>query len=791
MKWFLIATLAIAFTACGGGGGDNPTAQETAQAKIVAYADSNGTNGKPPSVQDYTDAGVTGVTESNKDTMNELVKNSTAEGIDTLAKVQALADGLGAPDNTAPSITTTATTTATEDTEYSYTPTATDVEGGTITWSISGEPAGMTISSTTGEVTWTPTEGVTTSGEVTITATDDGTPALTDTQKLTISVNAVNDAPVATADSNTTDEDTPLSIAVLANDTDTENDTLSIKAGSITTPSQGGTAVINGTNIDYTPATDFYGTETFDYTVSDGTVDGNTVTVTVTVNSVVDNAPKLVEPTYLTSFTYSGDANWTEDNTTYYSATGSWKNEDINDSQSACMEASVDESEDTSMAFAYKVSSESCCDKLKFYIDGSEQNQYIDNQWTTATHSIASGTHTLKWCYSKDSSSSSGDDTAWIDDIKVGEMHYTLAEDRALGQIGSIGIVPQDDANISSFTIDGNGSEKFSVALDGRLSLIAKLDYETQRAYTLSITAHNGAGASNTVTRTIAVTDIDDLYITNAFFDNNGTAGDSGDDRLLLQYSKTLDESSIDSPVSTNFVINLNGTVDTGDSTAEYNASKSYYHHILSLVGANTLLEQNISIATDTLTASGAETQDSTKTLIRATAGSRVVKKTGQTKSYDENGEKVVPISSIKDDGYYQSGVAPRYSRDDVKEVVVDHVTGLSWQDDTAVTSNEQNWTDAIIYCNDLNTTANSGYDDWRLPTIDELVYITDKGKYNPAIDNSPTAFQNTNSSSYWTATTNASNTSRAWVVDFNYGSGSNGGKGFSGYVRCVRAGQP
>ncbi|MDQ7084920.1 MAG: hypothetical protein Q9M36_08290 [Sulfurovum sp.] len=151
----------------------------------------------------------------------------------------------------------------------------------------------------------------------------------------------------------------------------------------------------------------------------------------------------------------------------------------------------------------------------------------------------------------------------------------------------------------------------------------------------MSFTAHNAMGASNAVTRIIEVTDVDDLYITNAFYDDNDTV-DTADDRLLLQYSKTLDSSSIQSPVGTNFVINLSDTLDGGDSTAEYNATKTYYPHEIALDGANTLNEQNISIALDTLTANMLETKDKTKTLIRAVVGSSVVKKTGQTDSYDE-----------------------------------------------------------------------------------------------------------------------------------------------------------
>jgi hypothetical protein len=47
-----------------------------------------------------------------------------------------------------------------------------------------------------------------------------------------------------------------------------------------------------------------------------------------------------------------------------------------------------------------------------------------------------------------------------------------------------------------------------------------------------------------------------------------------------------------------------------------------------------------------------------------------IVKKTGQVKSYEKY-----------DDGYYQKGADPSYTRDNEKEIVTDNLTGLMWQD--------------------------------------------------------------------------------------------------------------
>jgi len=178
-------------------------------------------------------------------------------------------------------------------------------------------------------------------------------------------------------------------------------------------------------------------------------------------------------------------------------------------------------------------------------------------------------------------------------------------------------------------------------------------------------------------------------------------------------------------------------------------------------------------------------------------ASAYAIKKTGQTLSYEANGT-IHTAGTQKDDGYYQKGISHSYSRDNTKEVVLDHITGLMWQDNesiqkqwvTTANYNAGNYSDtsgdtASTYCSDLTL---GGYSDWRLPSAKELLFIVDNSKYNPSIDNQ---FQNIVSNGYWSSTTDASNTSHAWYVDFYDGSTHYyGGKYYSLYVRCVRAGQ-
>ena len=70
------------------------------------------------------------------------------------------------------------------------------------------------------------------------------------------------------------------------------------------------------------------------------------------------------------------------------------------------------------LTFMYKVSSENNYDKLHFYMDNQEKGTWSgDVSWTQFTQPVTAGQHTFKWSYTKDSSVSSGEDCAWIDDI--------------------------------------------------------------------------------------------------------------------------------------------------------------------------------------------------------------------------------------------------------------------------------------------------------------------------------------------------------------------------------------
>mgnify|MGYP001159958392 CR=1 FL=1 len=120
------------------------------------------------------------------------------------------------------------------------------------------------------------------------------------TQRINVTINEVADevepnvGPVLEKDNATMDEDTSVTLNVLANDYDPNGDTLTvISVGSLAH----GTAVINGdSTITYTPDENFHGEESFVYTVSDGNGGYATQRINIIVNDVTDPEPSNAAP---------------------------------------------------------------------------------------------------------------------------------------------------------------------------------------------------------------------------------------------------------------------------------------------------------------------------------------------------------------------------------------------------------------------------------------------------------------------------------------------------------------
>src|SRR5207245_635498 len=144
---------------------------------------------------------------------------------------------------------------------------------------VSGVSHGTLALNADGSFTYTPAANFNGSDSFTYMANDaaaDSNPAT-----VTITVNPVNDAPVAANDSYSTNEDTALNVStpgVLANDTDVDGD--SLHAVLVAGPAHGTLALSSNGSLTYTPAANFNGSDSFTYKANDGAADSDTATVT-------------------------------------------------------------------------------------------------------------------------------------------------------------------------------------------------------------------------------------------------------------------------------------------------------------------------------------------------------------------------------------------------------------------------------------------------------------------------------------------------------------------------------
>ncbi|MBN2824143.1 MAG: DUF1566 domain-containing protein, partial [Campylobacterales bacterium] len=154
------------------------------------------------------------------------------------------------------------------------------------------------------------------------------------------------------------------------------------------------------------------------------------------------------------------------------------------------------------------------------------------------------------------------------------------------------------------------------------------------------------------------------------------------------------------------------------------------------------------------------------------------------------------------DDGYYDRGELRSFTRAD--DIVTSTTMGLMWQDNADVVTVKKPWLSqlnylgyrhedtsgdtAATYCSNLRL---GGYSDWRLPSVEELMSITDKSKVNNGADkleNSIDAqFLYTNGEIYWSSTSHVGESSKAWTVKFDYGSNRWSNKSDAYFIRCVR----
>ncbi len=153
-------------------------------------------------------------------------------------------------------------------------------------------------------------------------------------------------------------------------------------------------------------------------------VDGDARTLNFGIEMGADEVSNSIVPgvfgeeldTTTLSFTTGGGAPWFGQTSTYYYDSDAMQSGDIEDSQESWLQTTVTGA--GTLTFWWKVSSETNYDFLEFYIGSTLQSGPISGStnWAQKSYNVTgSGSHTLKWRYVKDDSSSYNSDCGWVD----------------------------------------------------------------------------------------------------------------------------------------------------------------------------------------------------------------------------------------------------------------------------------------------------------------------------------------------------------------------------------------
>ena len=124
-----------------------------------------------------------------------------------------------------------------------------------------------------------------------------------------------------------------------------------------------------------------------------------------------------------------GDAQWFGQAAITNDNTDALQSGAIADSQESCFETSI--SGANNIRFYWKVSSQNDHDHLNFYVDDALKERISGElDWEEFIYLVTgSGSHVLKWCYQKDGGDSSGNDRAWVDELRISPLStVTLAQ---------------------------------------------------------------------------------------------------------------------------------------------------------------------------------------------------------------------------------------------------------------------------------------------------------------------------------------------------------------------------
>ncbi len=332
-------------------------------------------------------------------------------------------------------------------------------------------------------------------------------------------------------------------------------------------------------------------------------------------------------------------------------------------------------------------------------------------------------------------------------------------------EVDVLDIEATDSGFVTYSLLDSEDSDKFSInAQSGQLSFKTPVDFENpldsdaNNIYKVRVSAKDSV--LNEATQDITVT-------VNNIFDVKPAI-----EPLTITISEGV---KVDSQIG-NIIINNSGDSAIKSITLGGEGSENFS---VDTQGAITLKNQ-LSFAQKplyTLTAvasNSAGNSDPVSLIINVTEVTDTLPSTGQITSKVDF-----------DDGYYKRGIPKSFTDNNETDIVTDNLTSLQWQDINYELglNKDINYTEAVAYCNNLEQ---AGFNDWRVPTSDEYVYIADRG-IERILDES-FGFIDDYLTHYWTST-DSNVAGYKWTIELEYGESKTdaitNNQGMS--VRCVR----
>ncbi|MBS1542731.1 MAG: tandem-95 repeat protein [Bacteroidetes bacterium] len=375
-------------------------------------------------------------------------------------------------------------------------------------------PEGTWSVNASGDLTYTPAPNYNGTAVISYTV-NDNIGVNSNTANVTITVNAVNDPPVANSDTGTTNEDTPVTLPnITANDTDVDGtidvtsvdlDPLSAGIQNNFSDAKGSWTVNASGQVTYSPVLNFNGVASISYTVNDNLgATSNSATITITVNPVNDppvaanDATTTNEDTQVTLniVTNDTDVDGTVDPASVDLNTGTAG------IQNSFTNASGSWSVDASGVVTYNPA-------LNF--NGTAGLNYTVNDNSGATSNIASITITVLPV--NDPPVANPDSGTTNEDTPVTLPNITANDTDVDGTIdvSSVDLDPTTAGVQSSFS-DAKGT--WSVNASGQVTYTPALNYNGVAS--ISYAVNDNAGAiSNSATITISVSPVNDPPVLN------------------------------------------------------------------------------------------------------------------------------------------------------------------------------------------------------------------------------------------------------------------------------------